>query len=1097
MAVDDEKPKLGQNPGDSHYDDEFNRLVSTPGMQDSESARNYTQSQENTSGLYDQNGADDREKGIVDDNEQIPYDNSTKKTTRNSGFLGKITGLLNSNGLKAGGVTAILLSLIGLSYFSSMSFPAAMLGNMNNKSDLLSLQGYFDDYLGFRVFGNNKTGSVSTTTNQIKGLRDTEVAELRSRGVEFQPSNGRVAEGGKKTFDSVRYKNGPWVSAGDDFLEEMVKNPEFRRAMLFNKGSYWKSFKSKAWSSVRSLFRFSSNPKIVADKPEETNKNMIKNATEGVDGDISTEGPRGDVEETDAQKSVRSKAEEVAGDAMKEVETQKKAIDSGEIPAELAEKANGGNVSAQMAGEAVDVDDMTKGVPSKVWGFINALAPLDALCTIYQTAHMVNMISRTIALANMVRLAMTFVVISEKVLAGDDDGGLQYMMSVLQKNDPATGQTFSDSVYAGYLFNGVLLAEPLAATAVGGAVAVAMSASMRSLHSTIGKTFSLGLAASDANFGRQFLKNTCGLVQNLGVQLSATAASIALAVVSGGASGAAQAAGSVGIKQSIQVGLQVFRKEIVQKFSKEAIKASLDKVKTQVAKEGLLKTVAKNSWNTFKTVNRNLSGWDKLGMVVAGVSVFGMPFMISALSGGDIAGFLGNGFAAFDAIGTGYENATFANAVVSGGTVGTYSQVAAMNPSIKTYQNTYVAEKKLEARSNPLNIKNHYSTFGSLVFNAQKTLGISNSLNLRSSALSIAKLPLTLLGKTAYANKTEGEDLTPEAIGRAIDDPYFNENKIATTVTGSPRVLFKKHYSFEDVVSQLIDGQNPQMKFDGNDPETGEPSLSIIDGSDLAQYAEKCHNPDRLELDPMYTTGDGDEGIYDINTCVEGGSNYNKDKYPLYADAIRYMYQASPSDKSDSAENANNSDSPNTDSGGPIQTSLPSGTSQELAKQIVPLLGKEVICTGYTNGCQDIKNNAEGKSAKQVSSTAGGVRGCAVDSIDPRILGLIINLVKEGHRFTISSLCWGRGATKDGDNHVMGRGIDFSIINGQVVSGRSWSEADKLLNSVTKFMPPSGSLWFGQYTCSSRTNIFQQIKSKGYRGGYDSCDHQHISVYNR
>lgn len=180
------------------------------------------------------------------------------------------------------------------------------------------------------------------------------------------------------------------------------------------------------------------------------------------------------------------------------------------------------------------------------------------------------------------------------------------------------------------------------------------------------------------------------------------------------------------------------------------------------------------------------------------------------------------------------------------------------------------------------------------------------------------------------------------------------------------------------------------------------------------------------------------------------------------------------------------------DSGSPM-TGLPSGNSQELAKQIVPLLGNKVVCVGNTDGCHDIRNNAEGKSSKQTGSSSSGSVGCAVDSIDPRILGVILGLVQKGHTMTITSLCWGRTAHSNGDNHVMGRGVDIGIVDGQVIGGGSWAKADQMLLDVTTLLPPQKQ-WFGQNGCS-RTSVFQEVKSKGYVVGPDACNHQHISVY--
>lgn len=979
-----------------------------------------------------------------------------------------------------------------LSALTPISLPGAITGSMNEHSDLVGLQAHLDDVLGFRIYGSVKQGSVSSSKTEIMGLRESEIDQLAKKGVEFQPANGKpVGSSGKKTYDAIRVRGGPWVKAGDEFMTEMARNPSFRKTMVFTKSSFWKSARSKAMSKVKSLFRYSNNPRVMADTPEETNRNVVQTSTNGTSGDVSTTASNLEGEDADAEQNHRKNAEDVAGELNEKVKEEKAVIEKGEIPEGAAANAHKGNAGLQFSREAIDIEDATKNLGSKVWGYMNALSALDSVCTIYQTTYTVNVVARTITLFNTIRFGITFVALLEKTLAGDDtDGSLNYVMGVLNTNDPETGQSFAESAYAGFLFNGVLLAEPLAASAVGGATTAVLSGALRSLHTTLGAP-----AGGDPRFGRAFLKNGCGLVQNLGVQLAATAASVALAVVSGGSSGAVQGASTATIKGAISVGFREIREQFVSKFSKEAIKKAVSEAKDKAIKEGIARYAARNSWNSIKSLNRSLSGWDKLGLLVAGVSTFGMGYLVSALSGSDVAGLLGNGVAAFDSMGTGREYRDYATGVASGGTVGTFEQVATYTPELQRQQENYAAEMRIDAKNNPLDITTKYSSLGSTLLAAQQTLGVSNSLNFRSTIAAALSLPVKTLQKTVGAEQAKGDDLTPENISEAVGDPFYTENKIATTVTGSPRVLFRKQFSFEEVIERLVDGSNPQIELEGLDQETGEPILSIIGGSELEKYADQCHNPERLELDPNYAADDGEENIYDINTCVPGGSKYDAEKYPLYADAIRYIYQASPSDSGQNlSDTAPSSSSPGA-------TSLPSGSTQELAKQIMTLVDSgKIKCNGHNiDGCPDIKRNAQGQSARQRNpnssgSVTPGVRGCAVDSIDNRILGIILNLGKK-YSLTISSLCWNRSATKSNDNHVFGRGVDFSIIDGQVVGGGGWSKADALLLDTTTFMPPSqDKLWFGQYQCS-RTSVFQQVKNKGYAGGTDSCNHQHISVY--
>jgi len=88
------------------------------------------------------------------------------------------------------------------------------------------------------------------------------------------------------------------------------------------------------------------------------------------------------------------------------------------------------------------------------------------------------------------------------------------------------------------------------------------------------------------------------------------------------------------------------------------------------------------------------------------------------------------------------------------------------------------------------------------------------------------------------------------------------------------------------------------VSYTGNDPTTGDPQLSIIAGTDLDAYAQKCHNPEKTQPDPEFENEEG-TNLYDTDTCISGGKNY-KPEYQLYDDAIRFIGQVSPDDTGDS-----------------------------------------------------------------------------------------------------------------------------------------------------------------------------------------------------
>jgi hypothetical protein len=133
---------------------------------------------------------------------------------------------------------------------------------------------------------------------------------------------------------------------------------------------------------------------------------------------------------------------------------------------------------------------------------------------------------------------------------------------------------------------------------------------------------------------------------------------------------------------------------------------------------------------------------------------------------------------------------------------------------------------------------------------------------------------------SVHADDTEP---TAEAIGEQIGDPFSVENQIALTVTGSPQLQFNKTISFEKFVDTFVDGDNPQVAYGGDDPETKEPLFSIIPATDLDVYAKKCHDPNNAEIDPEYSDSD-------VNYREECIDNAN----PEFDDALRFINKLSP-----------------------------------------------------------------------------------------------------------------------------------------------------------------------------------------------------------
>lgn len=171
-------------------------------------------------------------------------------------------------------------------------------------------------------------------------------------------------------------------------------------------------------------------------------------------------------------------------------------------------------------------------------------------------------------------------------------------------------------------------------------------------------------------------------------------------------------------------------------------------------------------------------------------------------------------------------------------------------------------------------------------------------------------------------------------------------------------------------------------------------------------------------------------------------------------------------------------DSLNGDSGSSGSTggTIPSGSAQELAKEIVD--------SGKVTG--------DSRYMSQIQNVANGDFSC---NVNPSILKMLVGIVRDGHSLYVSSLnrmCTGvltrSGAAsyhyRDGGGHA----IDVTSFDGHDVNGKHEASTLGYLNEAAKYLPSGAG--FGQVlSCNSGF----KIPSGGYAVP-DSCDHQHIQV---
>jgi hypothetical protein len=177
--------------------------------------------------------------------------------------------------------------------------------------------------------------------------------------------------------------------------------------------------------------------------------------------------------------------------------------------------------------------------------------------------------------------------------------------------------------------------------------------------------------------------------------------------------------------------------------------------------------------------------------------------------------------------------------------------------------------------------------------------------------------------------------------------------------------------------------------------------------------------------------------------------------------------------------------------------SLPAGSSQDLAKQLLPFIQNgKIVCGSAASGsgpadCSDIQNTATGQPL-------GG--NCQVSALTPHLLGLILGLVRDdGWSLGISAICSNHGLESDGPygGHSYGSVADFSVLNG--AGGLSAATNEKFVNDVAALLSAIGGS-FGQVATSGTVDTnhgqchlaYPSQNNTKFTLFPDGCNHQHV-----
>jgi hypothetical protein len=304
-----------------------------------------------------------------------------------------------------------------------------------------------------------------------------------------------------------------------------------------------------------------------------------------------------------------------------------------------------------------------------------------------------------------------------------------------------------------------------------------------------------------------------------------------------------------------------------------------------------------------------------------------------------------------------------------------------------------------------------------------------------------------------------------------------------------------------------------------NDPNLDNPYtnaeqvVQLLQGSNGKHYIDKAFNCFGVDInnsndkvwdvipDHEINTAD-DKYPSDCNSSDESWKRIQMFVFDTTTMKAAACYQGDDQSCTDLAGNSpeSNPSSGTSSSSGGDQGSgaLPTGSSQDLAKQLLPFIQSgKLFCGSRAGGtgtadCSDIQNTATGKSLKGSN--------CQVDSLTPHLLGLILGLVRDdGWTLGISAICSDHHAEGDGPfgGHSYGSTADFSVQNG--AGGLAAATDEEFVNDVAKLLSSTGGS-FGQVATSGKVDTSNRECHIAYPSQNnskftlfpDSCNHQHI-----
>ncbi len=262
-----------------------------------------------------------------------------------------------------------------------------------------------------------------------------------------------------------------------------------------------------------------------------------------------------------------------------------------------------------------------------------------------------------------------------------------------------------------------------------------------------------------------------------------------------------------------------------------------------------------------------------------------------------------------------------------------------------------------------------------------------------------------------------------------------------------------------------------------------EPDTVLDELHDAGEIDDEGNPKSDSDLSDWMSSCNADGDTLSLSSCT-----VNSRKEALYGLYQIDKRQADGMDNDPDKTGASSSSSSSGSSSG--STSLPEGSAQELAKQILD--NQNITLPDPSEGYdfdpyQQMKDTADGKDAKPAA-------------LQPRLLQVLLALAKN-HTFKITALgrddsvSYSHCSTAPYSTHCIGEAVDLINIDGGSTTGDDSASVSVLKDILDNKLLPQGA-GIGQSGCGSaeRADIDNKLEAAGYIPHSDGCHHLHLAL---